>query len=160
MRYCFLSLVLAASAATVQPALAQDDYVRSVQSAQRTPTGVTARVGVTVPLGPAIRDERRTTFNVTAGYGQRFESNRPLEQERTRGVELAQFNFDSDGARDLQVANFSLTTFGREDVGDQRLNAGGTGTTLAIIGGVLVAVVVVAFLTADEEDFIMFDDDV
>ena len=91
---------------------------------------------------------------------KRQESSRPLEQERTRGVELARLNFDSDGARNLQVANFSLTTFGREDVGDQPLNAGGTGTTLAIIGGVLVAVVAIAFLTADEEDFVMFDDDV
>ncbi len=155
----YKSLFLAACLANLmsQPAIAQDDHVLAVQASDRTPAGFSATVGLRVPLGTERQGERRTTYNITTGYGQRLESYRPGEPERTRRFELAQLNFDSNGARDLQMANLGITQFGRDDIEGPRLN-GSTGTALAIVGGVVVVGLAVVFLTLDDDDFNFFEE--
>ena len=153
MRQSFVPIFLVLSSLAAQPALAQDDHVRAVQGLERVPAGVSARVGVTVPIGRAGQGERRATFAVTADYGQRFESERPLGIERTRGMELFQLNFDGEGARDLQFGNVSLTQFGRDDVEGAQANLGSTGATIAVVGGVALIALVLVALSSTPPDY-------
>lgn len=157
MKNAMFFLAVGSLSLVSQPILARDSYIEAVALPDRAPAGANVTLGVRVPLGRGSVDDRRTIFGLTTSYGTRFESNNPTEMVRTRPVELAQINFDSDGARDLQMANFSLTQFGRDDVSANQLNLD-TGETLLVVGGVLAAVLVVGLLTLDDEDFAFTDD--
>ena len=68
-----------------------------------------------------------------------------------RTVELAQVNFDNNGARDMQVVNLGLTNFGRKDIEGRQLNVAGGGPEyilLPLAVGVGVALLVAS---GDEE---------
>ena len=152
MNYRSAFLAFGALALVPQSAMANDTHIDAINGLVTAPAGVSATLGMRVPLGAQQTSQRRPTYGLTVGYGMRFEGNRPLDVVRTRQLEIAQLNFDSDGARDLQLANHSLTQFGRKDVDAQRLNLS-TGKTLLVVGGVALAVVALAFLATDDDDF-------
>ena len=157
MRNFAFFLPVCALALSAQPALAQDRHIEAVNHSIQTPPGASATLGVRIPLGVERERETSPVFGLTVAYGVPMESSHPSQQIRTRKVELAQLNFDTRGARDLQVANFSLAQFGRDDIGKQRANLS-TGETLLVVGGVAAAAVLIVFVAADDEDFNFFEE--
>lgn len=151
-----LILLVSLLSVLAEPTLAQDTRNLN-ERVSAAPAGASITLGIRVPLGNGESTSERTTYGLTAAYGFQFENSRPGYSVRTRQIELAQLNFDNAGARDVQLANFSLTQFGRSDVSAQKLNLS-AGETVLIVGGVALAVVAVAFLSTSDEDFNWVDD--
>ena len=111
--------------------------------------GASASVNLRIPLGTVNNENDEVRYDLTMAYGQHVErSGQPLQLGDVRSVELAQINFDRRGARDMQVANFGVSDFGREDIEGQRNLVGG-GTTYIMLGAMILGVVVALSLAGD-----------
>lgn len=154
MRKLSLVLSVAALGGLQSQALAQDLHIQAVQADafERAPMGVNTSINLRIPLGE-VKDEREEVrYDFTLAYGQSFDtSSQPLNLRSVRTVELAQVNFDNNGARDMQVVNLGLTNFGRKDIEERQLNVAGGGPEyflLPLAVGVGVALLVAS---GDEE---------
>jgi hypothetical protein len=149
---------LSASVATalvfgsVTPAFAQSYAFAPSQA----PLGATATVNLKVPLGAAPK-QRKTSYGLTVGFGQRLDSLTPDGRIATRQAKLADIRF-TNGFKlfKAEVANFDLANIDR----NRRMNlAGGDDSTLWIVAGVVAAGVAVCLLAdcfdGDDDD----DDD-
>lgn len=146
-----ISLLVASSvlAITSQPASAREARVDAFDLHGQGAAGVSVTLGVRVPLGTRQSADQRTTYGLSLGYGTRSGGNQLAEPVRVRQVEIARLNFDNAGARNLQLANFSLTQFGRKDLEGHKLNLS-TGDALLITGGVLLVGVAAAYIAYDD----------
>jgi hypothetical protein len=144
-------LVLTACFLVADPVLAGDAHLNDMR-VTAAPAGASVTLGLRMPLGAEKQSEQRAIVGLTASYGMHFEDSQKHYRVRTRQVELAQLNFDNAGVRDLQLANFSLTQFGRHDITTRKLNLS-AGETVLVVGGVALAVVAITFLSTSDEDF-------
>lgn len=151
--------VLSASVATalvfgsVTPAFAQNYAFDRAQA----PLGATATLNFKVPLGVAPTKERKASYGLTLGYGQRLDSLTQDGRIATRQAKLADIRFSADDAK-LQKAEFASFDLANLDK-DKRLNLGPggsmDGTTWLIVGGLVAAGVIIWVLADDDDD----DDD-
>ena len=84
------------------------------------------------------------------GYGHTAGSPTMDSQTTSRAMNFADFRFSGTELRNARVASFDLANLDQ----DRRMNLTGTDNTIWIIGGVVVAGVVVCFVITD-----CFDDD-
>ena len=150
-------VALAAIISIQAPASAQDAHIRAIEAGSaindaNAPMGFTTAVNLRVPIGPVAEEKEEVRYDMTLAYGQSFDTTaQPLHLREVRSMELAQINFDGDGARDIQLANLGVSDFGREDIEGQRLNFGAEGFILYPLIGIGVAVLV-ASTVADGDD--------
>ena len=98
-----------------------------------------------MPLGAAPARERKATYGLTLGYGQRLNSLTPDGRIMTRQAKLADFRF-ADGFKlnRAEVMTFDLANLDE----DPRLKMGpdkSKATTWLIVGGIVVAGVVICW---------------
>lgn len=143
------SVASALMVANVSPAFAQS-YAMADQQA---PLGATATVNFKVPLGAAPAEEKKASYGLTLGYGQRLDSLTPDGRIATRQTKLADLRF-SDGFKlnKAEVATFDLANLDE----DQRLNMAPGKSTLPLIAiGLAVGAVLLWAAIEDDDD----DDD-
>jgi hypothetical protein len=114
----------------------------------QAPMGATATLNFAVPLGAAPQRERKATYGLTLGVGQRLDTVMPDGRIATRQAKLADIRF-ADGFKlhRAEVMTFDLANLDK----DPRLNMGpdsGKDSTTWIIIGLVVAGVAVC-LAAD-----------
>jgi hypothetical protein len=157
-----LKKFLSASVATalvlgsVTPAYAQYAF-----SPEPAPLGATATLNFKVPLGVAPTKNRKASYGLTVGYGQRLNGVTADGRIATRQAKLADLRFtDSFKLWKAEVASFDLANLDK----DRRLNMGpddgeGKGNTTWIVIGLVAAGVAVCLLAdcfgGDDDD----DDD-
>lgn len=149
--------LLSASVATalvfgsVSPAFAQSYAMADPQA----PLGATATINFKVPLGAAPRKERKASYGLTLGYGQRLDSVTADGRYMTRQAKLADIRFTGNfKLHKAEVASFDLANLDQ----DRRLAMGpddGKDSTTWIIIGLVVAGAVVWAVAASGDD----DDD-
>ena len=110
------------------------------------PRGATVTMNLRVPLGTARQTADRMSYGLTFGYGQSVGSPTLDGLTLTRRVNVADIRFNRGGElRTARLAGFDLANLDRSRV--MNLTGGGKKTWL-IIGGILVAGVVIC-LAAD-----------
>ncbi len=131
---------------SVAPAMAQEYRFAGFDA----PRGATATVNLRVPMGREYA--ARASYGLTLGYGQTVGAPGLDGRTTTRTFNLADFRFTGTELRNARVASFDLANLDQ----DRRLNMTGDpkDSTVWIIGGIVVAGVVVCFVIAD-----CFDDD-
>ena len=133
-------------AMSVAPAMAQEYRFAGFDA----PRGATATVNLRVPMGREHAD--RASYGLTLGYGHTAGLPGLTGETTSRAVNVADFRFSGGELRNARVASFDLANLDQ----DRRVMnlTGGQDNTLWIIGGLVVAGVVVCFVITD-----CFDDD-
>lgn len=133
-------------AMSVAPAMAQEYRFSGFDA----PRGATATVNLRVPMGR--EHAQRASYGLTLGYGHTAGLPGLTGETTSRAVNVADFRFSGGELRNARVASFDLANLDQ----DRRVMnlTGGQDNTLWIIGGLVVAGVVVCFVITD-----CFDDD-
>ena len=133
-------------AMSVAPAMAQEYRFAGFDA----PRGATATVNLRVPMGREHAD--RASYGLTLGYGHTAGLPGLTGETTSRAVNVADFRVSGGELRNARVASFDLANLDQ----DRRVMnlTGGQDNTLWIIGGLVVAGVVVCFVITD-----CFDDD-
>jgi hypothetical protein len=131
---------------SVAPAMAQEYRFSGFDA----PRGATATVNLRVPMGR--EHAQRASYGLTLGYGHTAGLPGLTGETTSRAVNVADFRFSGGELRNARVASFDLANLDQ----DRRVMnlTGGQDNTLWIIGGLVVAGVVVCFVITD-----CFDDD-
>jgi len=144
----FVTATVSAALCTmsVAPAMAQEYRFAGFDA----PRGATATVNLRVPMGREHAD--RASYGLTLGYGHTAGLPGLTGETTSRAVNVADFRFSGGELRNARVASFDLANLDQ----DRRVMnlTGGQDNTLWIIGGLVVAGVVVCFVITD-----CFDDD-
>ena len=148
--------VLSASVATAlifgsaSPTFAESHAFSPVQP----PLGATATMNLKVPLGAAPTQSRKATYGLTMAYGQRTGSVTGDGRIATRSARLADIRFAATDSK-LHKAEFASFDLAKLDQ-DRRLNLGSdgsmSGTTWLLVGGLVVAGVIIWVLADDDDD--------
>jgi hypothetical protein len=128
-------------AMSVAPAMAQEYRFAGFDA----PRGATATVNLRVPMGREHAE--RASYGLTLGYGHTAGLPGLTGETTSRAVNVADFRFSGGELRNARVASFDLANLDQ----DRRVMnlTGGQDNTLWIIGGIVVAGVVVCFVITD-----------
>ena len=132
---------------SVTPALAQEYRFAGFDA----PRGATATINLRVPMGR--EHAGRASYGLTLGYGQIDGAPGVSGDTTSRALNVADFRFSGGELRNARVASFDLANLDQ----DRRvMNLTGEDSTLWIIGGLVVAGVVVCLLAdcfdGDDDD--------
>ena len=134
--------------ATVSAALCMLSVAPGIASAQDYrftgfdgPRGATVTMNLRIPLGTAQQSTERMSYGLTFGYGQSIGSPTLDGLTLTRRVNVADIRFNRTGQlRTARLAGFDLANLDRSRVMNL---AGGGKKTWLLIGGILVAGVLI-----------------
>jgi hypothetical protein len=130
-----LTAMLAAGMLVVQPVVASE--VRDAQT--RRQSSAFAGLNIRLPLGETRKANPTVRLQLTASHTLRNERTGATQTFRAQGLEIG----GSKGGKPTLYLNGQSAA----DM-QKKLNLGGTGTTLLIVGGVVLVLVVVAVATA------------
>lgn len=133
---------------SVSPAFAQSYAMADPQA----PLGATATINFKVPLGATPAKQRKASYGLTLGYGQRLDSVTADGRIATRQAKLADIRFTGNfKLQKAEVVSFDLANLDQ----DRRLNMGpgdGKDSTMWVVIGVVVVGALAWVVLGDDDD--------